>query len=347
MRASPDLPPAYVHIGSAKAGSKSLQQHFFGAHPQLGHGGMGVGGPVGWVTPALQRRMEADLRCMKPLLYDPGPVAEAWAEAAEMLAGPDVRRVGLSYENLTLTHGLDVDITEKARRVCAMLGPDLKVVHVVREQRQTLRSGYGELLLNGHDQSFPDTIDDLLRTHVRSWISDLCHGRVAAMWAGLVGRENLHVIPFESLRERPRPVLDGLCAFLGVDPLACTLERENRGLDGVQLAALLMLNQQMRHDLSDRTVSVFQADRLGAHLDATWPELPATRRFANATLGRAAAAAIRDPRRLPALPPMVLGFRPDQDQMLQRLYAADNDRLAELMGWDSLPEGYVSLTRSG
>jgi hypothetical protein len=334
------LPPAYVHIGAPKAASKSLQQHLFMAHPQLGHTGLGAGGPVGWTTKDLQRRIEADLRCCKPLLYDAEAVARAWTTAAATVRTPEVRRVGLSYENLTITMPLDVDVTEKARRVRDLLGPDTKVLFVVREQRATVRSAYAELLLNGLDTSFSDTVDNLLRTHLRSWLSDLSYGKVFGLWRSLFGPDRVQVVFFEELVARPQAELARIQAFLGVDPLITELPRQNRSLTDTRLSLLLALNQRMRHDASDRPLSLFQADRLAPHLRATWPELSTAPDFINATLGRAAARAARSEEVPSGVLPLDRSFQPDQLRMLHRLFARDNAALAEHLG-RPLPAGYL------
>ena len=335
--------PTFAHIGAPKAASKSLQKHLFRAHPQLAHLGMGIDGRVGWATPELQRRIEADLRCTKPLLYDPAPVAAAWSAAAADATGPDTRRCGLSYENLSITLPLDVDVTEKARRLRLLLGENCRVLFVLREQRSQLQSAYAELLLNGLAVDFQTCIDDLLRTHVRSWISDLCYGAQLAAWRREFGDDHVLVTFVEELEAQPEAELVRIQGFLGVTPTVRSLPRENEGMSAAQLSILLRLNRHMQHDLSATHGSLFQADRLASHLDATWPELPAVPRLINATLGRAAAQAARTSTGLAGLPPLERCYRPDQEAMLQRLYGDDNGRLAEQIG-RPLPRGYMLPT---
>ena len=333
--------PRYAHIGAPKAASKALQNHLFNAHPQLGHVGLGVGGPVGWATPELCRRLETDLRCMKPLLYDPKPVSAAWSAALDSVRTPQTKRVGLSYENLTITLPLDVDVTEKARRMKALLGETTKVVYVVREQRDLLRSGYAELLLNGLAVDFQTFIDNQLRAHVRSWISDLRYGAQLDLWQRTFGSENLLVVFQEELVSQPAQELNRIQRFLDVQPTVHTLPREHEGLSPLQLAVLLHMNQRMRHDFSDAHSSLIQGDRLAAPLDATWPELPPLDRLSNAVLGRAAARAARAIDHLPGVPPLERTYRPDQQQMLGRLYAEDNAMLSARLG-RALPDGYIT-----
>ena len=330
--------PAYVHVGAAKAASKALQRHLFSAHPELGHLGLGHAGPMGWATAELQRRVEADLRCLKPLLYDARPVRVAWEAAIASLPG-GLARAGISYENLSLTLGMDVDVTEKARRVRQMMGLDTVVVLVVREQRALIRSCYAELLLNGLDLPFQQAVDHWLRGHARSWVSDLCFSRAADAWATAFSDDAIHVVVFEELIADPARALSELQVRLGVSPIVRALPRENPGLAPERLALLLSLNQRMRHDLSDRRGGLLQADRLAAHLGAWWPELSDVPAYANAALGRAAARSVRAPD-APAMPPLERRLSVDQQQMLRRLYGDDNAALADRLG-RPLPSSYL------
>ena len=140
--------PCWVHLGVAKGASSALQQYYFAAHSELLSLGLGgYGNSISWSSNALQMAMEVELRCTASHLYNDSDVARVFRLEVERLANTSHKRMGFSYENLSCTLGHDVSLVEKATRLRTLLGANTKVIYVVREQKDFLRSLYKELLL--------------------------------------------------------------------------------------------------------------------------------------------------------------------------------------------------------
>ena len=105
--------------------------------------------------------------------------------------------------------------------------PRAKIVLILREPVERLVSWYQHSLFQSRlvDVSFDDWIVPQLE-HGGPEPQDymqlaLAHGRYSddvAEFIRVFGRDGVHVIWFDDLRSDPRPVMEGVCRFAGIDP---------------------------------------------------------------------------------------------------------------------------------
>jgi hypothetical protein len=337
----------YLHIGGPKCASKSLQQGFFHAHPQLHHLGMGsADGMVTWPDSDVQRVIEVDVRLKRDFAYDAAPVKaviDRHSQLAER-AGGEVRLMGVSYENLSCTMAYDVDLTTKAHRLFDAFGPGTKIVYVFRNQLSLLRSTYAESLCAGLKKSFVEYVDYLIDTQFQSTLIDMKFGSVIELYADLFGADNIIATPLEEILPNSAAYADGLAEFLGVTPLGAPLPKLNPALGPQQLAVMRRLNDKLNHDFGGTHADLLFAFRQanyfneelgrGLPLDAVIDQQLISISYSLASqIGSAAEIA-----------PLPMEPRDDQRRFLDGYFRADNQRLAGLTGLDLKAMNYPGMT---
>lgn len=195
----------FVHIGYPKNMSTTLQRGFFDAHPDIHFMGIGVGSNVGYVSAEIGTAIELYLQFCKDFKWQeeaPRLRAAFARELARADAAPQTRAVGFSLEHLSFSYTPDnIDVTTKAQRTCALMGDELRVVMVVREQWSLFRSYWRECVRQGYRHGFDRFCEYAFKFQERSFLYDFLYDRMWDLWAGLVGAENVLVLSLEELRE--------------------------------------------------------------------------------------------------------------------------------------------------
>lgn len=335
----------YIHIGSAKCASKSLQQGFFAAHPELAHLGMGSArGMTSWPDDEVQRVVEVDIRFKKDLVYDADAVAAVLAPrlaAADKKAG--VKATGISFENLSCTMTYDVDLTAKARRLRDLFGAGAKIVFIVRDQRAMIRSHYAEYLASGANIGFVEFVNYMIVTQFRSLFSDLLYHRVYALYADLFGAENVFLYPLEWQKEAGHPLVAGLCDHLGIAPAAEELPRLNPSLTGKELHLLSLVNARMQHNFGADQTRITHAGRLTNYLKQELDSGQLMETFLDTQLLNAAYTIAKQFGEQVCPAPLAMAFTDWHNRYIEDYFGADNRALAKVLGPDFEKLGYPGL----
>lgn len=198
-----DSPPPLIHLGFYKAASSWLQKYFF--VPQNGY------------------EFVLDAFALHAMLVEPGAeqfdsvrVARTLAEAGHSIEARGLLPV-ISSESLSgdlLRNGRNR--RQNADRLKQVVS-EARVLLVVREQRQLLRSLYKTMVMSG----LPYSIGAMLKRGAGGGVSrlDLDFIRfdaLAGYYASLYGDEAVLVLPYELFRQDPAQFLQHICRHSGV-----------------------------------------------------------------------------------------------------------------------------------
>jgi hypothetical protein len=173
--------------------------------------------------------------------------AAAFAEAGDALI---VGEASPQYTMFPRYHGV-------AERVAATL-PDARLVYVVRDPVERMRSAYRHALAGGSETR---PIDEALITDARYHYPS-CYALQLEQYLRVVDRERILVVASESLRPDPRPTIGRVLAFLGASPDAGVEPAADRNLGADKRAPRpywrAVGGALIRHDLAHRTPEVIR-----------------------------------------------------------------------------------------
>lgn len=254
----------YIHIGFPKNFSTSLQRGYFDVHPQLLHLGIGCGSNVDYIDKRTSIYMENFLVYANPFAYrrEKDRIIHhfnRWFEKVEEFKSK--KALGVSLEHLSFCFtGDNIDTVTKAERLHEIFGSESKIIMIIRNQWDLLRSLYRESIRMGYDGSYKDFLHYVWVMKDRNFFYDFSYDLVFRLYSDLFGLKNILVLTHEKMRDtfgrlinqhQGIHIMDQLSDFLGCDRLQSELGHFNESLDGRHLAAMRVLNRKYRHDLGN------------------------------------------------------------------------------------------------
>jgi hypothetical protein len=216
-------PPLFIHIGLRKAASTTLQRGLFAKLPQFNHFGM-------WHDDATRFR---DLRVpelIHRIILSDGvnydrAAARHLAENTILDNLSPTRINTLSDEKLGGFWRGYADRRLIAERLKDLFG-DIRIVVMVREQIDHFLANY--IALGGEYKLAPDRLrvrlpvtdhlEYMMRYPDYEQLGHLKVGQLAAMYAEIVGHENVCVLVFEEMRDDLPAFAARIWTFLGIEP---------------------------------------------------------------------------------------------------------------------------------
>ena len=214
--------------------------------------------------------MEVELRCTASHLYNDSDVARVFRLEVERLVNPSHKRMGFSYENLSCTLGHDVSLVDKATRLRTLLGANTKVLYVVREQKDFLRSLYKELLLWGLNVRYEEFIERLVYTNFQGIISDLQYAEILHVYQELFGDSNVLAVSFQQVIHNTAQTLQKYFLDSLVCPIVSLVPKVHKGLTNIQAQWLLERNQSHIHDFGRDRFAIWHGQRLDEYSRQRW-----------------------------------------------------------------------------
>jgi len=234
----------YAHIGYPKAASTWLQIFLFPRHPEIRHFGRHNGDDI--VDDDLRLALWNDLIAQPSLLYDQRETAATFDRLFAQAAASGAAACGISQEVLTFSMIGSVDLPERARRLQGAMGRDTRIVIITRNQFDWIRSVFCGLLKEG---GMPLDLNQFLfyfyYQQSQSPLYTLFYDEIYRTYADLFGPENVFVVPFELIKNRPQEFADQVCRAMGVAPLpGLPLQSVNPSPSGQALSNCLQYNRQ-------------------------------------------------------------------------------------------------------
>lgn len=312
-------PPLFIHIGLRKAASTTLQRGLFARLPQLRHFGMWHEDGTRFHDPRVPELIHRVI-LSDGVNYD-RPAAKALAVDAILSNLSPAHINTLSDEKLGGFWRGYADRRLIAERLKDLFG-EIRIIVMVREQIDHFLANY--IALGGEYKLAPDRLrvrlpvtdhlEYMMRYPDYEQLGHLKVGQLTAMYADIVGRENVCVLVFEEMRDDMPAFAARIGGFLGVEAGAVT-------------ACL-----QGRHEnLRRKTQSMLAYRSLRAHL---LPGIKLSSLLPQRMHDGFQTALARGPKsqiRLPA----------EWVERLRGYYADDNARLAGTFGLDLARWGYA------
>ena len=159
-----------------------------------------------WLTDLITQHPDVDLgtngKKEQHLLHKVGDGRVPEADYLELFPADGVRRGDWTPQYLR--HA-------STPAVAARLLPDVPILVVLRDPVERFRSAMRLAATRGKSWPYPVPIT------VQTWTG--CYADQLDMWAAAVGRERMHVMVFEQVRDAAQETIEGLWALLGLDPV--------------------------------------------------------------------------------------------------------------------------------
>lgn len=267
-----------LHIGFPKCMSTSLQRDLFAVHPEIMFLGWGLPETEhGWCSDQMSALCEVGLRYEKVLDFDKQEAKRIFDSLIDgFKCSDDKRCLCLSYESFSFTMHFDVDPTIKAERLRYLMGDDTKVLIIIRNQLDLIRSYYYECVRGGFPGSFPEFLDYNFHYQFHSIFSDIRYSRLYKFYCNLFGVENVLIVPMEELVENHQEVVSSICQYAGISALDSELQRHNDSSDKRYLQAVRLLNEKFPNNrggtyfgwVDDEKLRPYWRDKLNVGLPA-------------------------------------------------------------------------------
>ena len=187
----------YIHIGYPKCFSTTLQRSFFDAHHEIMHLGIGCGSNVDYIDPKISAYMENYLVYARTLSFREKQEEikkhfSYWFDKAEK---EGYAAAGISLEHLVFSFSTDnIDTCEKASRLKEIFGENTKIIMIVRNQIDLLRSLYRESIRMGNPGSYDDFLNFCVLLKDRNFLYDFRYDLIYELYSDLFGSENILVL---------------------------------------------------------------------------------------------------------------------------------------------------------
>ncbi|MFY9141763.1 hypothetical protein [Sulfuricurvum sp.] len=243
----------YIHIGYPKNLSTTLQNDFFSKHSELSHLGLGNNGQsMNYLNRDIAIYFESLLRARDIEFKD------IHNDFLDSIKSNFKKKYGISHENLSFHFSNDeVDITQKINRLYDLFGKETRIIVIIRNQFDLIKSLYKESLKAGLGIDFHDYVNALYKSRIHSYLQEIKFDRVIELYQNKFGLENILIIPIENFRinghlkeiDGKNILLTVICNFLEIKYENITLTHNNPSLSDKEAFQLLALNNQYKYNL--------------------------------------------------------------------------------------------------
>lgn len=265
----------YIHIGYPKNLSTTLQRDLFPNHSQIYHLGVGIGSNIDYINDQINVACEDYLIYATNRMYSQvkSKIRDAFHQQFDMASSTYKKAAGISAELLSFKFTPDhVDTEIKASRLFDLFGNNTKILIIIRNQKDLLKSLYRESIKIGYPNTYREFIEYIYCFKDRSYALDFCYDQTIALYGNLFGIENIEVIQQEQIRDQTSGKLlysdtsslleEMICQSLGLIPENLNLGIYNDPLPDRLLAALREINKSEPHSLGKSIYNITNGHRL-------------------------------------------------------------------------------------
>lgn len=279
----------YIHIGFPKNLSTTLQRDFFPKHPEIMHLGVGVGSNIDYISDEINAACESFLLTSRNRIYkrNESKIIQNFEKHFQIAKDKGFRQTGISAELFSFGFSPDhIDSEIKAERLKRIFKSDTKIILIIRNQIDLLKSLYKESIKIGYNKTYREYIEFCYYFHDRNFISDFFYDETITLYQGLFGKENVSIIPIENYRDlstgnlisekNSTKLVSKLCDNLGISQLNLELNHYNKPLSLEQLEEMRLNNNEFRNNFSKEIYGTVNGHRLANyfnnHLQLPLPE---------------------------------------------------------------------------
>ncbi|WP_432409975.1 hypothetical protein [Rasiella sp. SM2506] len=268
----------YIHIGFPKNFSTSLQRDYFSKHPEIYHLGIGLDSNLGYRDAMVEKTLEVYLKTCKEYKYleEKGKITAHFQNIFNSEKNTQ-RAIGISAEHLSFSFSYDsLSAPEKARRLFEIFGKETKIIMIVRNQFDLIKSLYRESVRVGFAGDFNSYFKLIYKYQDRNFIYDFRYDLMFETYTKLFGSENVAVFFFEEYREQDGEMILGnagiklfedLNIFLKLSNPEMVLEHYNEALPSKKILNKALLNKAEPHDLGNHLLESAEKHRIKKYLE--------------------------------------------------------------------------------
>ncbi len=325
-----------LHIGYPKCMSTTLQRDLFAVHPEIMFLGWGCHGfDHGWISDEMATLCEVGIRYEKVMdyqKYSNKNIIERYLSDFEQDTSKTA--ICLSYESFSFTMHFDVDPAIKARRLKYLFGKDTKILIVIRNQLDLIRSYYFECVRGGYPGFFDSFLDFNFHYQFHSIFSDLNYYKLYLYYCRLFGKENVMLLPMETLITQQQESIDSICEFAGISKGEYELGKHNESSNLRFLQAVRLLNEKFPNNRGQTHFSWVDDEKLRTYWHQTLgleeTPLAASKNYSQKMMIiRSAKSTVSD-----FMEDLNADYTSFWAERLRGLYSKDNAKLANLSGLD-------------
>lgn len=268
----------YIHIGFPKNFSTSLQRDYFSKHPEIYHLGIGLDSNLGYRDSIIEKTLEVYLKTCKEYKYleEKNKIITHFQNRLNS-AKNHQKAIGVSAEHLSFSFSYDsLSGPEKARRLFEIFGDDTKIIMIVRNQFDLIKSLYRESVRVGFAGDFRTYFKLIYKYQDRNFIYDFRYDLVKNTYSQLFGSENVAVFFFEDYREKDGNMINGevsnklfedLNSFLELSNPKMLLRHYNEAIPSDKVLNKALINKSEPHDLGNHLLESAEKHRIKKYLE--------------------------------------------------------------------------------
>ncbi|WP_321324721.1 hypothetical protein [Thiomicrorhabdus sp.] len=342
----------YLHIGMPKNLSSTLQEYYFSKHQDIYHLGVGNGSLIDYIDDDINVLFENYLLYSRDYEYSiseqkfRGIIKKHKDKATKNGSVA----FGASLELLSFTFTPDmIDITTKARRLRLLFGDDTKILMVIRNQADLIKSMYREFIKIGYPGTYREYIDYLFLYKSRSFFYDFSYKNLYQVFAQEFGSKNIEIIIAEEIRDETGALctkdgypelLSKLDSILKVKPRIKDLGHSNAPLTSSELYHKQHLNKKYPHDLGGSMFEFADNHRLNKYF-SKFRHVQVADSFFDIRIKRLLTTKAQQ---LAKLNPVKISYDADLVYLkeMKIFYESENADFSKMVGLD-LPKQYYNL----
>ena len=265
----------FIHIGFPKCLSTSLQRCFFSKHPEINYYGIGIKNNIDYIDVDISNLIEVYIRYASESVFDENKkkLKKIMDKKLKESKKKGFRVAGISAEIMSIGFSaLDNDRYEKARRLKYIFGKDTKIIILIRNQHDFLKSIYRESIRVGYKRTFKEFVNFHYKFNCKSIISDIRYDDIILVYRKLFGSKNVFVIPYESVITKNKKLIQdrnnynliskNLNKILNLSYFNPIIKNLNKSLDDYVLYQKMVLNKTNAHELANDQFDLLESHRI-------------------------------------------------------------------------------------
>jgi hypothetical protein len=265
----------FIHVGYPKCLSTSLQRCYFSKHPDIDYCGVGIKTNIDYIDKDISNLIEVYIRYSNFKFFEK-KINFFKKKISKKITRAKVKgkkAIGVSAEILSIGFSAkDNDNYEKARRLSYIFPKNTRIIILIRNQIDFLKSIYRESIRVGYDKSYNDFINFHLKFSCNSIISDIQYDEIYEIYCKFFKKKNILIIPFENVISNQKKIISDykknylitnlINKHLQIRNFSPKFKDMNQKLDDKILFQKRILNKKFRHDLGNGQYDLIESHRI-------------------------------------------------------------------------------------
>lgn len=257
-----------AHIGLSKNFSTSIQRSVFIKNPEILYLGVGHNkNNLDYISYKIENLFEYHLRYTKKIIFENELKKHRELIKKYILKAKKNGKKALVFSVDTLSVKLtpyDIDPFEKYERLRKLFGPDLKIILIIKNQIDLLKSFYRETVKLGNYEKYNDYISRILKLQKSFYLNDFFYDHQYLSLTHHFKKRNIKILQAEDYLQYKKTdtLIDDIYKFLKLNKHNSKLGHYNKSLGSEILEKKRILNKKINHDISNFTFDIIESHRL-------------------------------------------------------------------------------------